>query len=169
MVAKEFNVVYPYVLHTIAEDIHIVRTNSMLDTYKGKAAVGAKRQKEVNVQGLLAELIAWHYYECKEQKYSAPPLLDDKPIVGADIIVGELKIDVKYIPPYARYLMLNYDSHFNQEKKIDGYLFVQPLHRLNYGEAIAKVWYYTHKEVDSWKVQTHRTKVLCQNLKHTQN
>jgi len=30
--------------------------------------------------------------------------------------------------------------------------------------AKAKIWFIKHSEVDSWKIDTHKTKVLCKNL-----
>ena len=155
---------YPYIFHKLAEDISQDRTKGMHKNYKGKDYYVGEKTKEYNVTGVLAELISWHYFTYNDQEFEAVSMLGTEPEVEADVICEGKKIDIKYIPLYARFLMVNYNSHKNIEKEVTHYMFIQPIKRLGLGMAKAKIWFIKHSEVDSWKIDTHKTKVLCKNL-----
>lgn len=161
---------YPYVLHLLAKDMARDRIKGVHKYYKGKKYYHGDNVPKVNIQGVLAELIAFHYYIYNDKEFTAPSMYGLEPVVAADLTVEGCKIDVKYIPHYAKYLMVNYDAHHNPQKEVDAYLFVQPIKRLALGMAKAKLWYATHNEVHNWEVQKQTlTKVLCLSLKPTQN
>ena len=164
MTILKTNINYPYIFHKLAEDISQDRTKGMHKNYKDKDYYVGEKTKEYNVTGVLAELISWHYFTYNDQEFEAVSMLGIEPEVEADVICEGKKIDVKYIPPYAKFLMVNYNSHKNPEKEVTHYMFIQPIKRLGLGQAKANIWFIKHSEVDSWKIDTHKTKVLCKNL-----
>ncbi len=155
---------YPYIFHKIAKDISQDRTKGMHKNYKDKDYYVGEKTKQYNITGVLAELISWHFFTYNDKEFEAVSMLGTEPEVEADLICEGNKIDVKYIPTYAKFLMVNYNSHNNKEKEVDTYMFIQPKKRIGLGQAKAKVWFVKHKEVDNWKVDKHNTKVYCKNL-----
>ncbi len=158
-------ITYPYILHRIAKDISSDRTKGMHKNYKDKDYYVGDKTKQYNVQGVLAELIAQHYFTAIGEDFKALSILGTEPEVEADIFIGERKIDVKYIPHYAKYLMVNYNSHTNTKKVVTEYMFVQLLDRISPSTASARIWFNTHKEVDNWNIEKQtNTKVFCKEL-----
>jgi hypothetical protein len=155
---------YPYIFHRIAKDISKDRTAGMHKNYKDKDYYVGDKTKLYNVQGVLTELIAWDYFTIKEIKFEALSMFGTEPEVEADLIAEGRKIDVKYIPPYAKYLMVNYNSHNNIYKDVTEYMFIQPIERIEFGKATARIWFVKHNEVDIWNVDKHNTKVYCKKL-----
>tara|TARA_R110001583_G_scaffold5760_1_gene30585 strand:+ start:195 stop:680 length:486 start_codon:yes stop_codon:yes gene_type:complete len=158
-------ITYPYVLHNIAKDISSDRTKGMHKNYKDKDYYVGDKTNQYNIQGVLAELIAQHYFTCIGQEYKALSILGTEPEVEADIFIGKRKIDVKYIPHYGKYLMVNHNSHTNANKDITEYMFIQLSKRISDSTASAKIWIATHNEVDKWDiVKQTNTKVFCNKL-----
>tara|TARA_R100000654_G_scaffold14456_1_gene31114 strand:- start:14609 stop:15100 length:492 start_codon:yes stop_codon:yes gene_type:complete len=156
---------YPYVLHRISKDMASDRIKGMHKNYKEKDYYWGNDTTKLNVQGVLAELIAWHYFIYDDREFTALSMYGTEPEVEADVVVEGCKIDVKYIPHYAKYLMVNYVSHTNPKKLIDKYMFIQPIKKLGLGMARAKLWIVQHKEVDNWKIQKQTlTKVFCKKI-----
>ena len=158
-------ITYPYILHRIAKDISIDRTKGMHKNYKDKDYYVGDKTNQYNVQGVLAELIAQHYFTYIDVKFKALSILGTEPEVEADIFIGDRKIDVKYIPHYAKYLMVNHNSHTNPKKLVTEYLFVKLIKKVSPCTATAQLWLINHEEVDSWKIEKQtNTKVFCQEL-----
>ncbi len=158
-------ITYPYVLHNIAKDISSDRTKGMHKNYKDKDYYVGDKTKQYNIQGVLAELIAQHYFTAIGEDFRALSILGTEPEVEADIFIDERKIDVKYIPHYGKYLMVNHNSHTNPNKDITEYMFIQLGKRVSDSTASAKIWIATHNEVNNWNIEKQtNTKVFCKKL-----
>ena len=155
---------YPYIFHRIAKDISKDRTAGMHKNYKDKDYYVGDKTKLYNVQGVLTELIAWDYFTSNDIEFEALSMFGKEPEVEADLIAEGIKIDVKYIPPYAKYLMVNYNSHNNIYKDVSEYMFIQPIEKIDFGKATARLWFVKHNEVDIWTIDKHKTKVYCKKL-----
>ena len=69
-------ITYPYILHRIAKDISSDRTKGMHKNYKDKDYYVGDKTKQYNIQGVLAELIAQHYFTAIGEEYMFVQLLD---------------------------------------------------------------------------------------------
>jgi hypothetical protein len=161
-------ITYPYLFHLIAKELSTDRTKGMHKNYKGKEYYSGSDTKKYNVQGVLAELIAQEYFLQNDTDYKALTFLGTEPEVEADIIVGNRKIDVKYIPTHGKLLIVNYNAHNNKNKDVNEYMFIQPFERFTYSTAKAYIWFIKHDEVNNWNVeQQTRTKVYEKKIKDT--
>lgn len=158
---KKIQITYPFIFNRIAKDLAYDRTAGMHKNYKHKDYYWGDKTRELNEQGILAELIAQYYLDTRGTDYKALSFLGQVPEVEADLIIGDINCDVKYIPFYGKFLLVNHNSHINPEKKVDSYLFVQPLQTTTNGYNQANLWYVNSAEVTNWNVETeYKTKVF---------
>ena len=116
---------FPSYFTGLAKDICVARSAISKNVYRrGTERYRGKQEFEISYMGVLAELISRHY--CYEYGIAADfaPIVDKKPVVGADLIVNEVRIDVKGVPPKRTKLWVNANSHENRNKKIDVYWFI---------------------------------------------
>ena len=109
-----------------------------------------KKQKNIEAirKGILGELIMWEHLSNNQNKFKSAPLIDLKPVVGADIFLDEMKIDVKTIPPEKNYFYVNKSAHDNQLKDITHYTFVHIISRES-----AEINTIPKSDVDRWEVK----------------
>ena len=144
---------YPSTFIKLSDELAKVRSMLSADVYNKKTEkYRGDQEHSIQQLGIFAELIGRHLMESnKGVRYKAAPLLEDRPVVDADIImegVGELNyIDVKGVKSGGNTLRVNFKAHNNTKKKVTHYLFIQPLNAL-----YARFCWFTHKEVTDWKV-----------------
>lgn len=166
---EHYQIKYPVIFQKIAIDLALDRTKGMHKNYQGRDYYWGDKTKELNEQGILAELIAQFFLDTKNIDFKAVSFLGTDPEVEPDIVTNKAKIDVKYIPTYGRLLLVNFNAHKNVSKQIDHYLFVRPLNTLKNGFTDAELWYCSHGEVDKWEVESNfKTKVLKFHLRNSE-
>ena len=147
------NTTYPSTFIGLSDELAKVRSMLSADVYnKNTEKYRGNQEHEIQSLGIFAELVARHILDNnKGVKYKAAPLVEDRPVVEADIImqgIGELNyIDVKGVRSNGNALRVNYKAHNNTKKKVTHYLFVQPLNGL-----YARFCWFTHKQVSDWTV-----------------
>ena len=159
---SKIEIKYPIIFNRVAKDLANDRTIGMHKNYKHKDYYWGDKTRELNEQGILAELIAQYFLDKRGTKYKALSFLGQEPEVEADLIIDpDINCDVKYIPYYGKFLLVNFKSHSNPAKKVDSYLFVQPTIKVSKGYCKALLWYVKSDEVSNWPVETeYKTKVF---------
>ena len=116
--------------------------NKDTDKYRGD------KEKAISVLGIKAELIIRHVmWEKSNVTYAYfAPMIDTKPVVGADMVVNGETYDIKGSNKKKGYLMVNYDAHNNPEKICDWYVFVI------FGDNDAMIKKISHSDVSKWEV-----------------
>ncbi len=147
------NTTYPSTFIKLSDELAKVRSMLSADVYnKNTEKYRGKQEHSISQLGIFAELIARHLMENNNGiKYKAALLLEERPVVEADIImqgIGEMNyIDVKGVRSGGNTLRVNFKAHNNPKKKITHYLFIQPLNAL-----YARFCWFTHKQVSEWTV-----------------
>lgn len=116
--------------------------NKNTDKYRGK------QEKAVSIMGIKAELIVRHIIWEKSNVSHAyfSPMIDTKPVVGADLVISGETYDIKGAKRDKGYLMVNYDAHNNPEKICDWYVFVI------FGDKDAEIKKISYTDVSKWSV-----------------
>ncbi len=144
---------YPSTFIKLSDELAKVRSMLSADVYnKNTEKYRGNQEHSISQLGIFAELIARHLMENnKGIRYKAAPLLEQRPVVEADLImegIGELNyIDVKGIKSEGNALRVNFKAHNNPQKKVTHYLFIQPLNAL-----YARFCWFTHEQVSKWTV-----------------
>tara|TARA_R110000824_G_scaffold107747_2_gene254264 strand:+ start:3864 stop:4370 length:507 start_codon:yes stop_codon:yes gene_type:complete len=164
---KEIN--YPSVFVDLADELATLRTFHSKNIYKkGTEKYRGDQEHSISVLGILSELIARHHFEeSKGIEFEVAPLVTDKPVVGADIILDglgeEYLIDVKGVNFKSEYLRINYKAHNNPNKKITHYFFITPITRKK-----AKYLWIEYDQVKDWEViESTYTKCYQKEIKDT--
>ena len=160
MVYREIE--FPSYFAGLAKDICVARSAISKNVYRrGTERYRGKQEFEISYMGVLAELISRHYcYEYGIEAYFAP-IVDKKPVVGADVIVNDVRIDVKGVPPKRSKLWVNANSHENSNKKIDVYWFIHLT-----GETKANNYIVSWEDVNKWhKTYSTYTMVYQRSIK----
>ena len=124
---RKIEIKYPIIFNRVAKDLANDRTIGMHKNYKNKDYYWGDKTRELNEQGILAELIAQYFLDTKVTKYKALSFLGQEPEVEADLVIDpDINCDVKFIPHYGKFLLVNFRSHTNTAKKVDSYIFVKP-------------------------------------------
>ena len=140
---------YSPVIYLIANDISKLRTKLSEKVYNEKTEkYRGNQERRISFYGILGELIMWEYLSNNQNKFKSAPLIDLKPVVGADIFLDEMKIDVKTIPPEKNYFYVNKSAHDNQLKDITHYTFVHIISRES-----AEINTIPKSDVDRWEVK----------------
>ena len=144
---------YPSTFIKLSDELAKVRSMLSADVYnKNTEKYRGKQEHSISQLGIFAELIARHLMENnKGIKYKAAPLIGERPVVDADLImqgIGEFHyIDVKGVRSEGDALRVNFKAHNNPQKKVTHYLFIQPLNAL-----YARFCWFTHEQVSEWDV-----------------
>lgn len=147
---KYYEIKYPQIFNHLAIELAKDRVKGMHRNYKGKKYYWGNKTEEQNIKGVLAEIISQYYFQTLEIKFKALSYLGQEPEVEADIVINNYKLDVKYIPHYGKFLLVNYEAHNNPNKKIDKYMFIQPFQVAYKGYCKAKIWFIDHDGVNKW-------------------
>ena len=156
---------YPSTFIKLSDELAKVRSMLSANVYnKNTEKYRGNQEHTIQQLGIFAELVARHILDNNDGvKYEAAPLIDEKPVVEADIIlqgIGELNyIDVKGVKTGGNTLRVNYKAHNNPNKKITHYLFIQPLNAL-----YARFSWFKHEDVTKWTVVM-STYTECYELK----
>tara|TARA_R110002153_G_scaffold7929_5_gene35008 strand:+ start:3952 stop:4458 length:507 start_codon:yes stop_codon:yes gene_type:complete len=145
-------IIYPKCFFDLADELAHLRTFHSKHIYKeGTEKHRGKQEHNISMLGILAELIARHHFEESDLDFEVAKLVDEKPIVGADIILNSLGtqylIDVKGVKSKSEYLRVNHKAHNNPRKIITHYFFIQPITKTK-----AKYCWVSHKELNSWEI-----------------
>ena len=156
---------YPSTFIKLSDELAKVRSMLSADVYnKNTEKYRGKQEHSISQLGIFAELIARHLMENNNGiKYKAAPLLEERPVVEADLImqgIGEMNyIDVKGVKSEGNALRVNFKAHNNPKKKVTHYLFIQPLNAL-----YARFCWVTHEDVTKWDLVM-STYTKCYELK----
>ena len=159
------NTTYPSTFIGLSDELAKVRSMLSANVYnKNTEKYRGNQEHEIQSLGIFAELVARHILDNNNGvKYKAAPLVEDKPVVEADIImqgIGELNyIDVKGVKSKGNTLRVNFKAHNNPNKKVTHYLFIQPLNAL-----YARFCWYKHEDVSDWDIVM-STYTKCYELK----
>ena len=109
------------------------------------------RPDDYNVRGAIGELIFMLYLERNDYKYNFNKFFADAPVSDYDVAIekdGNLYyIDVKCLSEKTEILNVTYDSHNNNNKRVNGYAFV----KLN-GNNEATIYKFKKEEISNWEV-----------------
>ena len=156
---------YPSTFIKLSDELAKVRSMLSANVYnKNTEKYRGDKEHKIQQLGIFAELVARHILDNNNGvKYEAAPLIDEKPVVEADIIlqgIGELNyIDVKGVSTGGDTLRVNYKAHNNPNKKITHYLFIQPINAI-----YARFCWFKHEDVTQWTVVM-STYTECYELK----
>ena len=156
---------YPRTFIKLSDELAKVRSMLSANVYnKNTEKYRGDKEHKIQQLGIFAELVARHILDNNNGvKYEAAPLIDEKPVVEADIIlqgIGELNyIDVKGVSTGGDTLRVNYKAHNNPNKKITHYLFIQPINAI-----YARFCWFKHEDVTQWTVVM-STYTECYELK----
>lgn len=103
--------------------------------------------ESVNILGVRGELIFSYYLHSLNKSHTMVKLLSHKPIASCDIVIGDRKIDVKTVRPYAVDLLVNVEAH-KKKRDVNAYVFVKPG-----GNCTAQFWMFDRKQIDSWPIK----------------
>ena len=150
MIWKELK--YPKCFVQLADELATLRTMHSKHIYKkGTEKFRGEREHKISMLGILAELIARHHLDNGDNEIEVAPLVEENPIVEADIIlygIGEkYLIDVKGVKKSAEYLRVNYSAQNNPNKKITHYMFIQIISRTK-----AKYCWISKDKINSWEI-----------------
>lgn len=147
---KDFGVIeYPSYIDTVSEYLGRIREMYNIPVRKKSSSFDrGEKNVFVDVLGIKAELIAEHFLFMNGVEFTSPNLIDIKPVIAADICIGEkIKIDVKGVRGDSYELMVNERAHTKKED-VTHYWFIQP-----FQEGKASYWIVKEKVVDNWKVR----------------
>jgi len=127
---RKSKIVYDVKAHKIAPDLAKLRSKASSAAYgPGKNGHRGEFEEKYSLQGTIAECIAHDIY--KDTDMSLAPLFDLEPVVAPDAVLGETKVDFKgrdhqEVKHYHNQkLFVNCDSHDNEKKKVDAYVFFE--------------------------------------------
>jgi len=109
---------YPSTFIKLSDELAKVRSMLSANVYnKNTEKYRGDKEHKIQQLGIFAELVARHILDNNNGvKYEAAPLIDEKPVVEADIIlqgIGELNyIDVKGVSTGGDTLRVNYKQDF---------------------------------------------------------
>ena len=145
---------YPSVFIKLSDELAKIRTLHSKHIYKkGTEKFRGQREHDISKLGIFAELIARHYFENTKYKldYTVAPLIEENPIVTADIILNDYgkksKIDVKGVKSKGKHLRINFAAHNNAQKIVTHYLFIQPISNTQ-----AKCLWINYEDVTHWQI-----------------
>jgi hypothetical protein len=155
------NVPVPIWINYLADELATSRSNISASVYKqGTAKFRGDREGEISSLGIKAELMVRYvlWQDPNTCSISFSPMIDVKPIVGADMVHNGETYDIKGAQKDKGYLMVNYDAHNNPRKICDWYIFVV------FGYKEAQIKKISYRDVSQWDViQSTYTKVYkCQ-------
>lgn len=102
------------------------------------------KNEQVEILGVLGELIARHYLTRRNVDFTAAKLLDEAPVHMPDITVGDARLDVKASPGDRPYLLVNLEAHL-KAKGVTHYWFLKLVSKT---EALSFIFNYA--DVDKW-------------------
>ena len=145
---------YPVMLHKLADELALLRSELSKNYYKENTdKYRGDREHEISKRGILAELIARHYLDERNNKYEAAPLVWTKPIAKPDIKIGITTFDIKGMKD-KNVFMINYDAHNNLEKQPHWYWFIYANHDYT------ATHYISHSnQVSAWNVKKVYSKI----------
>lgn len=143
---------YPTYLKQAAQEIAKIRVQKNTISRQNNPQYN-RGDKDIYVDtiGILGEMLAQQLFFENGQRYTATPIVSEKPETGPDITTDEMTIDVKTTEK--PYLTVNYDAHNNKSKDISHYLFVILLPNNTF---ITK--FFKKQKIDSWEIKSHHTK-----------
>ena len=143
-------------LKHFAEDICITRSFLSSNVYKeGTDMFRGDMEFHYSMMGIWGEMIARDYLIQKGKEFKSAPLVDKKPVVGADIFMDDMKIDVKTINPNSSHLYVTKKSHDNPKKDVTHYWFILPKQKTK-----ATTYFIDAKEVYNWEVHPSRYRAV---------
>lgn len=147
---KSGSIQYPKMLIDVSKDIAYCRwlKNTEIRNSKNEYQRGDKqRELDIETKGILGELIARYYLEIENIVYQPMPLVSEKPVKGADIIIGKHRIDVKASNNKST-LMVNENAHLKGKGKIDFYWFI-----ILEDDCVARYFVCSYKQINNWEVE----------------
>jgi hypothetical protein len=153
---------YPEFLNEVADVFGKLRSdsNEELRSLFPEFSRGTQEDK-LSRNGVLCEMVFAYYLQKNAKSYTMGVLLDIKPMPQPDIIVGDARIDVKWIS--GDEFRVNTKAH-KKKNDVTHYAFIR-LSPPNY----AKMWVIKYTEVNRWDEKTAFTPFLFKKIYETPN
>jgi hypothetical protein len=143
---------FPVCLWSVAQELGVLRERSnehLYETHPEYYRGNARKRDRVAVLGVLGELVARHHLCSHRANFTAAPLLAERPEVAADIVNYGARLDVKAVPYYGRYLLVNEAAHRKAGKEVDLYWFLRIINQHQ-----AEHYWAPFDEVSAWPVMS---------------
>jgi hypothetical protein len=142
---------YPEWINEVGYQIGMHRNNNnrKLDIAKPQYV----RDDKYHIIGATGELIFLLYLENKAIKYESNTLFNDNPVIGYDVLVENLKVDVKTQQVETKFISVGLREHQKISKQIDFYAFVKLL-----GNNTCDIYRCKKSDVETWKIDTRQWK-----------
>jgi hypothetical protein len=147
---KTGSIKYPKMFLDVSKDIAYSRwlITTEIRNSKNEYQRGDKQHElDIETKGILGELVARHHLEVENIDYKPMPLVNEKPFKGADIVIGEHRIDVK-ASNNKNTLMVNEKAHLKGGGKIDFYWFI-----ILEADCVARYFVYSYNQINNWEVK----------------
>ncbi|MAG59243.1 hypothetical protein CMO96_00415 [Candidatus Woesebacteria bacterium] len=158
------NITFPKIFLKLAEELGKTRTMLSKKVYKeGSEKYRGEDEVKISRLGILGELIAWHDLTNKNILFKATPLIDEKPIAEPDIelLLDNIKIDVKGVGYFTTELMVNENAHKNIGKRPNQYWFI----KIDEYRCRAESYLVDSRDVDGWElIQKKYTPAYCKDI-----
>jgi hypothetical protein len=137
---------YPACLREIAEQISHIRRLKNAGHHHIKKYDRGHKNAEVELVGILGELIFLHFLTINNIEYKMVNLVDNTSSKDADFIVNSKRLDVKsrFRHNYSD-LTLNLESHKKSKGFIDYYIFI-----IVESDTKASMYKFPYNEVEDW-------------------
>lgn len=138
---------YPEFFNECADVIGKLRSqsNDELRTLFPEFSRGTQEEK-ISRYGVLCEMVFAYYLQKEKKSYTMGVLLGGKPMPEPDVIIGDVRIDVKWIS--GDEFRVNSKAH-HKKSDVTHYAFVR-ISPPNY----AKMWVIKYGEVSRWEEKT---------------
>tara|TARA_R110001606_G_scaffold91924_1_gene204669 strand:+ start:53 stop:538 length:486 start_codon:yes stop_codon:yes gene_type:complete len=138
---------YPKSFWKIAEEIGNARNvlNTELRAKNPKYQMG-DINLEIDINGMVGELIAMDYLTNKNIDYKMAKLLSLHPPKGADLLINNKRVDVKTTKHFPKaHLLVNEDGHKKGLNLVDTYWFIYLLDNEN-----AEFYFVDYNKINDW-------------------
>jgi hypothetical protein len=148
---------YPEYLNEVATIIGRMRneSNTELTSLFPEYSRGSQDER-VHINGVLCEMIFAYYLQKESKQFKMGVLLGGKPLPEPDIIIGNTRIDVKWVS--SDEFRVNTKAH-RKKNDVTHYAFIR-IAPPNY----AKMWVIKYSEVDRWEEKTAFTPFLFKKI-----
>ena len=145
---KYIKTTYPDYINEVSKIVGLLKNRTVKEiTHKVEYFQRGGMEDELDIMGVMGELIFSNYLHSKGVDHKTNTLLDDKPVSGPDIIIGDKTVDVKCIKRRSPHFLVNERAH-KKDKNIDFYAFVIPMENNT-----ADIYVCSYDSVSSWPVK----------------
>lgn len=150
---------YPVKLEEVARDGGRRRSESSSGFYSHGVRSRGSLEPEIQMAGVLAELVAIDFLDNKGKKFVATKVDAGRPVPGPDIIMEDgTRFDVKAVRKGFN-LRINRPAHLKHEGRLDWYWFIKILESMELKaeglkEPHARHWIIRYRDVKGWEIDS---------------